>query len=192
MKNQFEKTANSLPNAFYDLIAYVIPSGIFIFFLIFEKVVNINSYDSNLSFFKDSWIYDLFFSFLYIALLYTLGVIISTLSYVLVRKPVLFFLSKFKKINSKMKKGLGTQMLTVQVQFNTEIYSEMLKKYARVILLRNLTLTFLAILIIKMVYLWNYDYLLMYLFLFGIVFAAYCIRHYWFLQNLSQLHKSNT
>lgn len=189
--DKIEKVANSVPNTFYDLIAYVVPSVIFVAALIVENIIDITFLESELSFIRNSWIYDIFFGFLGIAILYAIGVIIATLSYTFIKDPVVFLLKKVKIYEPEMSIGLATIMLEIQSKYNREIYSEMVKKHARVILLRNLTLTVFLIYIIRVIATGKFDNGAFYIPLFLIVLFAYFRRYRWFLGNVNKLKKLN-
>lgn len=164
------------PEAFYDIIAYMAPGFLLISGIVYHtdsisvlvtegKTANSEFQSYLLSLLDAQWIVLIFFGLLFLGILYSIGLILSTLSIPLVRDIILLIVPLLKKIAIRYYKFRGKSkdikivkkqemknlvrfgylMLEVRIRETGYIALTMVKRYARFILVRNVTLVSLIL-----------------------------------------------
>ena len=100
MKN-IEKITSPLPEAFYDVLAYIVSST----FFFIGTIYSIGFIDQNLTKItlpQFSWVWDLLIGFIIFGSLYCIGLILTTYSYYVIQKPIKFILIKTSKLDKNV------------------------------------------------------------------------------------------
>lgn len=148
MSDSVTRVSSILPDAFYDIIAYVIPSTFLLCGLYFSGVLNLSDQKTIALFDSTTWVFEIIIGLLLIGILYTIGVIIATLSFYFSRLPIKFLLLLFKKPDDDFNRGFGGKILRLKKKDNRDLYLEMTKRYSRVMLLRSLFLVFFILMLV--------------------------------------------
>ncbi|GAA3630208.1 hypothetical protein GCM10022397_14910 [Flavivirga jejuensis] len=155
----------------------------------------------------DSWVYELIFSLIFLGALYSLGLIISSSSIYLTKSLKLIEWLKSRKIiinlyqkigiNNKQDEistNLGSLMLKLakKIDIKPLVYSEMVKRYTRVIMLRNLAFVTLLLLIIGVIINYSRAKLLIESLIFIFIYISFRNRHKWFNAQLNYFLKNES
>ena len=128
----------SLPEMFYDLLAYTTPSAIFLSFLVLINEINITPILKPLKE-LDSFIFETLVAFLMFGALYFIGQICTTVSYYWVANPSIK-LSKRLKNHSNANDIFISSVLKIKITASPEVGAEIMKRYARWVLSRNMVI----------------------------------------------------
>jgi len=155
MSNNLEKSFNILPEAFYDVLAYIIPSAYLVVGILLGcDSLNKNKILNNAS--TTSWVIELFVGIIILGGLYCIGTIITSFSFYLIQKPISKFLFAIKR-KSRDERGIdkytfdlfGDEIIKLRIQ-HPSISTEITKRYARLNLLRNIAFSSLFLLLLNL------------------------------------------
>ena len=143
-----EKALQILPDSYYDLLAYIVPSA----YLILSYFYCFNFGNTNVALLFDmngSWVFELFFGFVVLGGLYAFGIILTTISSRLIIRPTRYAIEKFspgdlEKLNPSKNvnyfDGMDSHSLKIKLLI-PEISPEITKRYARLTMIRNISLS---------------------------------------------------
>lgn len=180
---KLENLSKVLPEGFYDAIAYIISSVYFLIGYLYSTDRLIGFKLPNL---QTSWVIDLMLVFLIIGGLYVAGTIITTFSYWVIFKPYKWILIKINRSKYDVSFGYwGTKNLEWRIIF-PGIIPELTKRYARLIMVRNVAFVSL-IMTIYQFFLDNYNFIFLWIFIITLI--TFLIRAVWLEENYIALGK---
>ena len=172
--NELTKLGNLLPDAFYDIFAYLIPSGFLLIGIVTSLPVDTISIPSDSIF--NSIVWSLLLAFLCIGGLYTIGLILTNFSYYVILLPILTMLG------IKIKSKFDRSYLKAKAS-NAMICIELTKRYVRIILLRNIAFSSILLVIFYLIQ-GEWKYLFVVSFIFLVTFVSTWIRSKWLNDNI--------
>lgn len=180
---KLEGISKIIPEGFYDILGYIISA----IYLVTGILLSSKYPLTDLKFpFGVSWVFDLFIILIFLGGLYAVGTILTTFSYWIVLKPLTFFIKKFKK-NYENNFGLwGTKILRLRIS-NPNIVMELTKRYARLIMIRNIC--FVSLILIFYSIIVN-NFTVTYLIVFILTLITFIIRAIWLEQNFIAIQET--
>ena len=181
---KLENLSKIVPEGFYDIIGYVISA---VYLIVGYLYATENLMDFKLPTLETSWVIDITLVFIIIGGLYVIGTIITTFSYWTLLKPYKWSLIKIKPSKYKDSFGYwGTKNLEWRIKYSSLI-PEMTKRYARLIMTRNIAFVSLILLVLE---LFTDKYEFVFLIIFIISLLTFCIRAVWLEENYKALDKA--
>ncbi|WP_203257967.1 hypothetical protein [Hyunsoonleella ulvae] len=180
---RLEGISKTIPEGFYDILGYIISAV----YLVVGVLLS-NKYQlTDLKFsFGESWVFDLFIMLIFLGGLYAIGTVLTTFSYWTILKPLTFYIKKFKN-NYENNFGLwGTKILRLRIN-NPNIVLEMTKRYARLIMIRNICFVSLILTFYSIT---AKNFTIVYLMIFIITLITFIIRAIWLEQNFIAIEES--
>jgi hypothetical protein len=145
-KENIEKSLESLPEAFYDVLTYIIPSS-YLAVCILLHFSAFNSDIANLVTITKSWVFELLLGFLILGGLYFIGALITSFSYYLIHIPIVWFLRRINKNENDFYLIFGTEIFKLRIE-HPLLATDLTKRYARLNLTQNIVFSnFLLILL---------------------------------------------
>ena len=134
-----------IPEFFYDALAYSTPSAMF---LVILSIINDLDYNRFLSHFGNinSFVYEILISFLIFGVLYYLGQLCTTISYYLIANPYIKCSKEIKKLKTANDIFI-TNMFEIKLKAPASLINEIVKRYARMVLSRNVVVFSLILLV---------------------------------------------
>ncbi|MFM7518493.1 MAG: hypothetical protein ACKO3V_16275 [Pirellula sp.] len=126
-----DKEVSLIPEAFYDLIAYVVPSALFVVALLRLYPDLATTFTSP----TKSIIFDFLSAVLGLGSLYLLGQVTTSISYVLLGVPLLWLSKDRESIDDLW----SVKILEIKAYGSAGVSLEIMKRYARWIASRNVT-----------------------------------------------------
>ncbi len=204
-----ERTIRTLPEAFYDIIAYIIPSVYLVVGIVFSLKWSYKETFLNKLILERDWVKDLFLGFFILGGLYIVGLTVTTMSFFIIFKPLypLFGYRKYqsdsnsnitlndsKKMipknnySKKLQKAFDQfdkEYMEIKI-LHTEVSHEITKRYARWVSIRNIAFLSLVLAIINIFMKNNFNFIL-FIVVFIITFIDSCVRRIWIEQNINDI-----
>jgi len=154
----------TLPEMFYDLLAYTTPSAIFLSFLAIINNVDISSIIRPLNE-LDSFIFETLSAFLIFGALYFIGQICTTVSYYIIANPSIRISKKIDGHNNANDIFIKS-VFKIKISAPPDVGAKIMKRYARWVLSRNMVV-FSGILFVNSIVKSNNSFIL----LTGLIFV---------------------
>ncbi|MCF8381962.1 MAG: hypothetical protein K9H49_20510 [Bacteroidales bacterium] len=179
---KLENLSKILPEGFYDIIGYVISSV----YLLIGYLYSIDKLE-DFEFLKNgkSWVIDLLLVFIVIGGLYLIGTIITFFSSWVFLKTYKWALTRLNPNNKKLFGYWNKKSLVWRIKYS-QLIPEMTKRYARLIMIRNIAFVSLILSIYDLSTV-NYNYV--FLIILVITLITYYFMEIEFGQNYKELKR---